>query len=83
MNIFATDSNPIIAARNLCDKHINKMIVESAQMLRMLSRLNAWQKTTVLAARRVSLALMVIRNILAHFGHTRLPTISSGYVLML
>jgi hypothetical protein len=33
MNIFATDSNPIIAARNLCDKHINKMIVESAQML--------------------------------------------------
>ena len=33
MNIFATDENPIIAARNLCDKHINKMIVESAQML--------------------------------------------------
>ena len=33
MNIFATDPNPIIAARNLCDKHINKMIVESAQML--------------------------------------------------
>ena len=21
MNIFATDDNPIIAARNLCDKH--------------------------------------------------------------
>ena len=33
MNIFATDKNPAIAARNLCDKHINKMIVESAQML--------------------------------------------------
>jgi len=33
MNIFATDSSPIIAARNLCDKHVNKMIVESAQML--------------------------------------------------
>ena len=33
MNIFATDKSPIKAARNLCDKHINKMIVESAQML--------------------------------------------------
>ena len=33
VNIFATDKNPAIAARNLCDKHINKMIVESAQML--------------------------------------------------
>lgn len=33
MNIFATDINPRTAARNLCDKHINKMIVESAQML--------------------------------------------------
>lgn len=33
MNIFATDLNPVIAAQNLCDKHINKMIVESAQML--------------------------------------------------
>lgn len=33
MNIFVTDSNPELAARNLCDKHISKMIVESAQML--------------------------------------------------
>lgn len=33
MNIFFTDANPNIAARNLCDKHIPKMIVESAQML--------------------------------------------------
>jgi len=33
MNIFATDRSPTVAARNLCDKHINKMIVESAQML--------------------------------------------------
>ena len=32
MNIFATDKNPAIAARNLCDKHINKMIVESANV---------------------------------------------------
>lgn len=33
MNIFVTDENPAKAAMNLCDKHISKMIVESAQML--------------------------------------------------
>lgn len=33
MNIFVTDEDPAQAAKNLCDKHISKMIVESAQML--------------------------------------------------
>ena len=33
MNIFCLDANPTVAAQYLCDKHINKMIVESAQML--------------------------------------------------
>lgn len=33
MNIFVVDENPRQAARDLCDKHIVKMIVESAQML--------------------------------------------------
>ena len=33
MNIFAVDSNPVSAAQMLCDKHINKMIIESCQML--------------------------------------------------
>jgi len=33
MNIFYIDSDPEIAARSLCDKHVVKMIVESAQML--------------------------------------------------
>lgn len=33
MNIFVTDEDPVQAAKNLCDKHISKMIVESAQML--------------------------------------------------
>ena len=33
MNIFVTDENPVIAAQNLCDKHVVKMILESAQML--------------------------------------------------
>ena len=33
MNIFVLDENPITAAVMMCDKHIPKMVVESAQML--------------------------------------------------
>jgi hypothetical protein len=33
MNIFVLQPNPDAAARDMCDKHVVKMIVESAQML--------------------------------------------------
>lgn len=33
MNIFVIDKDPVIAAQSLCDKHINKMLLESTQML--------------------------------------------------
>lgn len=33
MNIFYLDENPVLAAKFHCDKHVVKMIVESAQML--------------------------------------------------
>jgi len=33
VNIFVTDLDPIDAARNLCDRHIVKMLTESCQML--------------------------------------------------
>ncbi len=33
MNIFALSTNPRMAATMMCDKHIPKMIVESAQMM--------------------------------------------------
>jgi hypothetical protein len=33
MNIFALDENPMIAAQMHCDKHVVKMILESAQIL--------------------------------------------------
>jgi hypothetical protein len=33
MNIFYINSNPITAAKELCDEHIRKMQIESAQML--------------------------------------------------
>ena len=33
MNIFYLDRNPKVAAQMMCDKHVVKMILESAQML--------------------------------------------------
>ena len=33
MNIFVLDTDPHAAARMMCDKHIPKMLVESAQMM--------------------------------------------------
>lgn len=33
MNIFILDTNPVLAARMHCDKHVPKMCVEAAQML--------------------------------------------------
>jgi len=39
MNIFILDRDPIIAAQYQCDKHVVKMIVESAQMLSTAHRM--------------------------------------------
>ena len=39
MNIFVLDENPIKAAQLQCDKHVVKMIVESAQMLSTVHRM--------------------------------------------
>jgi hypothetical protein len=39
MNIFVLDNDPIIAAQTQCDKHVVKMIVESAQMLSTAHRM--------------------------------------------
>lgn len=33
MNIFVLDENPILAARFQCDKHVVKMVTETAQLL--------------------------------------------------
>jgi hypothetical protein len=33
MNIFVLDTDPIVAAGYLCDRHVPKMLLESAQML--------------------------------------------------
>ena len=39
MNIFVLDESPGVAARMHCDKHVPKMIVESAQMLSTAHRI--------------------------------------------
>jgi hypothetical protein len=39
MNIFILDKDPVVAAQLQCDKHVVKMIVESAQMLSTSHRL--------------------------------------------
>ena len=39
MNIFYLDKNPITAAKMSCDKHVCKMIIESAQMLSTAHRM--------------------------------------------
>lgn len=39
MNVFVVDNDPIVAAKSLCDKHVVKMIVESAQMLSTAHRM--------------------------------------------
>jgi len=33
MNIFILDTNPVLAAQMQCDKHVVKMVLESAQIL--------------------------------------------------
>lgn len=39
MNIFILDKSPVLAAQQQCDKHVVKMILESAQMLSTAHRL--------------------------------------------
>ena len=60
MNIFYLDRDPQIAAQMMCDKHVVKMILESAQMLSTAHRVcggagRAWIK-------RVGLYKMTHRN---------------------
>ena len=38
MNIFYVDKDPVIAAQMMCDKHVVKMILETAQMLFVFSQ---------------------------------------------
>ena len=39
MNVFVLNKDPVIAAQEHCDKHVVKMIIESAQMLSTAHRM--------------------------------------------
>lgn len=44
MNIFALDNDPVLSARAMCDKHVVKMPLESAQLLSTAhSVFGSWQ----------------------------------------
>lgn len=47
MNIFVVDKDPIVSARLLPDRHVTKMIVESAQMLSIVFSKHYWDCGTV------------------------------------
>ena len=47
MNIFVLDKDPVKAAQYQCDKHVVKMIVESAQMLSTAHRLLDGKMTVI------------------------------------
>ena len=49
MNIFVVNRDPWLAAKDLCDKHVVKMIVESAQMLSTAHRVLDGKPTTALS----------------------------------
>jgi hypothetical protein len=59
MNIFVVDSDPEIAATNLCDKHVVKMIVEGCQMLSTIHRMGA---SHIVFAGQVDLYKMAFEN---------------------
>lgn len=53
MNIFFTDKDAAIAAENLCDQHVIKMILESAQLLSTTHRvLDGQEYTSIRDGRR-------------------------------
>lgn len=40
MNVFVLDTDPIVAAQMMCDKHVVKMILETAQILASVNHTN-------------------------------------------
>jgi hypothetical protein len=47
MNLFVLDESPVVSAQQQCDKHVVKMIVESAQMLSTAHRYLDGQLTSI------------------------------------
>ena len=73
MNIFYLDKDPIIAAQMSCDKHVVKMILESAQMLCSTHRVLDGDEIAKVCTRWLT------RTILALFGLVLVFRIIFGY----
>ena len=77
MNIFILDKNPEISARMHCDKHVPKMIVESAQMLSTAHRLLDGEEYTALSKSGKSMVkhyrLPEYENVIYKAVHTKHP----------
>lgn len=43
MNIFVLDKDPVVAAQSQCDRHVVKMILESAQILSTVMRTKGFE----------------------------------------
>ena len=53
MNIFILDRDPVLAAQYQCDKHVVKMVLETAQIMSTIAggtrnRSNRWRLTRLL-----------------------------------
>lgn len=66
MNIFAVDKDPTIAARSLCDAHVIKMTLESAQML-STARILAGEKATYKATHKSHPCTVWVRKSKANY----------------
>ena len=74
MNIFYLDKNPKIAAQMQCDKHVVKMILESAQMLCTAHRVLDGDEY----AEKMDYTSWLTRTILAPFGCVQVIKITNG-----
>ena len=63
MNLFILNNDPVIAAQEQCDKHVVKMIVESAQMLSTVHRMldGVKEKRLSKSGKRISTPIWVTR----------------------
>jgi hypothetical protein len=62
MNIFYVDKDAKLAARSLCDKHVVKMIVETAQLLSTAHRVIDGKETEVLTSDKGPKKMLILPN---------------------
>lgn len=78
MNIFAVHTDPIIAAQSLCDRHVVKMVLETAQLLSTAHRIIDGTKTDAKTKTGRNCSRWILaderNDILYHATHTNHPS---------